>query len=273
MDSYWLYNFSFRQLISLQSLYNFITRFPVIFADVLLSMYFRYCGLARSSVHLDDNQTIMHIWGSKRREYNKANLVLIHGFGGNSKWQFLLQIRQLARDFNVYVPDLVFFGESYSSNSDRSIGFQAKCVCDGLKKMRVDKFSVYAISYGGFVGYRMAEVYDDMVEKLVIVSSGIVCKHDRKLEHVKKIGRSVVDLLVAKTPEDLRMLCRISIHKYDIGRWIPDFFLWGFIGLECCGKEKEELVHELLNEKHDVDLPILTQVDDDDNDKNDNHHN
>ncbi|GJY41332.1 alpha/beta hydrolase fold-1 [Tanacetum coccineum] len=173
----------------------------------------------------------MHIWCAKNRVYKKANLVLIHGFGGNSKWQFLLQIRQLAGDFNVYVPDLVFFGESYSSKSDRSVGFQAKCVCDGLKKMRVDKFSVYAISYGGFVGYRMAEVYDDMVEKLVIVSSGIVCKHERKLEHVQKIGLSVVDLLVAKTPEDLRMLCRISIHKYDIGRWIPDFFLWGFIGV------------------------------------------
>ncbi|GJT59347.1 alpha/beta hydrolase fold-1 [Tanacetum coccineum] len=157
------------------------------------------------------------------------------------------------------VPDLVFFGESYSSKSDRSVGFQAKCVCDGLKKLRVYKFSVYAISYGGFVGYRMAEVYDDMVEKLVIVSSGIVCKHERKLEHVQKIGRSVVDLLVAKMPEDLRMLCRISIHKYDIGRWIPDFFLWGFIGLECCGKEKEELVHELLNDKPGIDLQILTQ--------------
>ncbi|KAD4585027.1 hypothetical protein E3N88_22628 [Mikania micrantha] len=136
----------------------------------------------------------------------------------------------------------------------------AKCVCDGLKKMKVDKFSVYAISYGGFVGYRMAEVKEEMVEKLVIVSSGIVCKHDRKLEHVKKIGRSVVDLLVAKTPEDLRMLCRMSIHKCDIGRWIPDFFLWGFIAVECCRKEKEELVEELLTDQpEDVDLPVLTQ--------------
>nr|GEZ18225.1 alpha/beta hydrolase fold-1 [Tanacetum cinerariifolium] len=182
--------FSYKQLISLQPLYNIITRFPVVFADALLSVYFRYCGLARSSVHIDDNQTTMYFWGSKHREYKKPNLVLIHGFGGNSKWQFLLQIRQLARDFNVYVPDLVFFGESYSSKSDR---------------------------------------------------------------------RNVVDLLVAKTPEDLRMLCRISIHKYDIGKWIPDFFLWGFIGLEFCGKEKEELVHELLNDKPDIDLQILTQ--------------
>ncbi|KAJ0595115.1 putative alpha/beta hydrolase-1 [Helianthus annuus] len=171
-----------------------------------------------------------------------------------------MQVRELSRDFNVYIPDLVFFGESYSLKPDRSVRFQANCVCNGMKKMKVDKFSVYAISYGGFVGYRMAEMHEDMVEKMVIVSSGIVCKYDRKLEHVEKIGRSVVDLLVAKTPEDLRMLCRISIHKYDVGRWIPDCFLWGFIHSECCRKEKEELVEELLREKHEVDVPILAQV-------------
>ncbi|GJT69455.1 alpha/beta hydrolase fold-1, partial [Tanacetum coccineum] len=233
----------------------------------------------------------MHIWGAKNRVYKKANLVLIHGFGGNSKWQFLLQIRQLARDFNVYVPDLVYFGESYSSKPDRSVGFQAKCVCDGLKNMRVDKFSVYAISYGGFVGYRMAEVYDDMVEKLVIVSSGInnySCKSDRMsgfqqscvwpwIEELavcacirfQSMLLVMVDLWAIEWQRQLislqplyNIITRFPVifgELYDIGRWIPDFFLWGFIGLECCGREKEELVHELLNDKPDVDLQILTQ--------------
>ncbi|KAK9056573.1 hypothetical protein SSX86_023935 [Deinandra increscens subsp. villosa] len=263
---------------------NFINRSAVIIADALLSLYFRYCGLSKSTVDLDDNQTTLHIWASTHRHLNKPNLLLIHGFGGNSKWQFVfqvsqsvmctfqisysssvnhtlavLQVSQLSRDFNVYIPDLVFFGGSYSSRSERSVRFQARCVRDGLRKMRVERFSVYAISYGGFVGYRMAEEYEETVEKLVIVSSGIVCRHDRKLEHMEKIGRSVVDLLVAKTPDDLRMLCRLSIHKYDIGRWIPDFFLWGFITLEGCRKEKEELVKELLIEKPEADPPVLTQ--------------
>ncbi|XP_024972171.1 uncharacterized protein LOC112511033 [Cynara cardunculus var. scolymus] len=251
--------FSFRQIFSLKPLYAIIHRFPVTFADAILSAYFRYCCLSPSTVYLDDNQTTLYFWATKHGSSKKPNLVLIHGFGGNSKWQFILQVAQLTRDFNVYIPDLVFFGDSYSSNADRSDKFQAKCVCDGLKKIGVEKFSVYAISYGGFVAYRMAELHEEMVEKLVIVSSGIVCRQDRKLEHVKKIGRDVVDMLVAKTPEDLRALCRISIHKYDIGRWIPDFFLWGFIAIECCKKEKKELVLKLLDEKSDVDLPVLTQ--------------
>ncbi|CAI9267599.1 unnamed protein product [Lactuca saligna] len=260
MYSLWLHPLIFiRKIISLQSWDGVVNRFLVTFADAILSVYFRYCGLSLSTVHIHNNQTTMYIWGAKHCNSNKPNLVLIHGFGGNSKWQFILQVTQLTRDFNVYIPDLVFFGDSYSSIPDRSVRFQAKCVCDGLKKLGVAKFSVYAISYGGFVGYRMAEEHEEMVEKLVIVSSGIVCKQDRKLEHVKKIGRSVVDLLVPKTPEDLRVLCQMTIQRYDVGRWIPDFFLWGFIAFECCMKEKEELVLDLLNEKPDIVYPVLTQ--------------
>ncbi|XP_071729445.1 uncharacterized protein [Rutidosis leptorrhynchoides] len=261
MDS-WSSQTSSRQQPS--SLYAFLNRFPVIFTDTMLSLYFRYCGLSKSMVHLDDNETTMHIWAVNTHNLsrNKPNLVLIHGFGGNSKWQFIFQVRQLTQYFNVYIPDLVFFGESYTTKSDRSISFQAKCVCDVLKKMRVYKYSVYAISYGGFVAYKMAEEMQ-VVEKLVIVSSGIVFKDgddDRKLDHVKKTGRNVVDLLVPKTPDDLRILCRMSIHNYNIiGNLFPDFILWGFIHVDCCKKEKEELVHQLLNDKPNVDLHVLTQ--------------
>ncbi|KAJ9559603.1 hypothetical protein OSB04_004763 [Centaurea solstitialis] len=264
--------FSFRQIISLKPLYAVINAFPMTSADVILSAYFRYCNLLQTTVYLDDkHQTKLHFLATKHRTRNKHNLVLIHGFGGTAKWQFVLQIAELARDFNVYVPDLVFFGDSYSSNADRSDRFQARCVCDGLRKLGVERFSVYAISYGGFVAYRMAEMHEEMVEKLVIVSSGIVCSSESKSEHLKRLGRNVVDLLVAKTPEDLRALCRISIHRCDFSRWIPDFFLWRFIDIredlingicfqiQCCRKEKKELVMELLDEKSDVDLPVLTQ--------------
>nr|XP_043637369.1 uncharacterized protein LOC122608339 [Erigeron canadensis] len=264
----WLYHLlSLRRLIiSLQPLYRIIGRSLMAFADAMLSVYFRCCNLSKFIVHLDDNETKVYIWAAKHPKCNKPNLVLIHGFGSNSKWQFIFQVRQLTHDFNVYIPDLVFFGESYSTKLDRSVWFQAKCVREGLKKMKVKKCSVYAISYGGFVGYQMAAAADDdeeeiilMVEKLVIVSSGIVCKHDSKLEHVNKIGRNVVDLLVAKTPEDLRMLCRMSVSKYDFTKWFPDFFLWGFIDFERCKREKEELVHELLMEKPDIDLLVVKQ--------------
>ncbi|CAI9280930.1 unnamed protein product [Lactuca saligna] len=243
----------------LLSLHGGIKRLPMEAAEALLSLYYSYCSLSPCTVDLDDCQTSMHIWAANHRRCNKPNLVLVHGYGGNSKWQFILQVAQLTRDFNVYIPDLVFFGKSYSTRTERTEEFQAKCVCDGMKKLGVDRFSVYGISYGGFVVYRMAEMEEKMVEKVVIVSSGIVYTEEQKSEYLEKIGRNVVEILVPEKPEEIRTLCRLSMYKSDIGKWFPDFFLRGFIAADRWRKERQELIENLLSKKPDPHLPVLTQ--------------
>ncbi|KAD4889405.1 hypothetical protein E3N88_21478 [Mikania micrantha] len=243
-------------------LYGGVKRLPVIIAEAFLLLYFSYsCNLSPCTVDLDDCQTSMHIWAPNHRRCNKPNLVMVHGYGGNSKWQFVLQVAQLTRRFNIYIPDLVFFGKSQSTRSERTDTFQAKCVCDGMKKLGVDRFSAYGLSYGGYVVYRMAEMEEEMVEKVVIVSSGIVYTEDQKSELLKKLdGRNVVDVLVPDKPEDIRMLCRISMYKFDIGKLIPDFFLRGFIAADGYKKEKQQLVEYLLSkESSNLHLPVLTQ--------------
>ncbi|XP_076955131.1 uncharacterized protein LOC143629863 [Bidens hawaiensis] len=247
------------QSLLLQHCLLALNRLPMNTAETLLSFYFSYCSLSPCTVDLDDHQTSMHIWSPNHRRFNKPNLVLVHGYGGNSKWQFLLQVAQLTNDFNVYIPDLVFFGKSYSTRSERTDTFQARCVCDGIKKLGVERISVYGISYGGFVAYQMAVMEQKMVEKVVIVSSGIVFTEDQKSELLKHIGCNVVDVLVPEKPEDLRTLCRMSMHKFDVGKLLPDFFLRGFIAADGYKKEKQELVEYLLMEKPDVHVPVLTQ--------------
>lgn len=79
--------------------------------------------------------------------------------------------------------------------------------------------------------YWMAEMEEKMVEKVVIVSSGIVYTEEQKSEYLEKIGRNVVEILVPEKPEEIRTLCRLSMYKSDIGKWFPDFFLRGFIAV------------------------------------------
>ncbi|KAJ9568416.1 hypothetical protein OSB04_004382 [Centaurea solstitialis] len=271
----------------LLSLYAAVKRLPIEFAELLLSAYFCYCNLSPCTVDLDDRQTSVHFWAPYHRRCNKPNLVLVHGYGGNSKWQFVLQtldwsfgagfgriqymgmgigihfpagqVAQLSRDFNVYMPDLVFFGRSYSTRTERTDAFQAKCVCDGMRKLGVERFSVYGISYGGFVAFRMAEMAEEAVEKVVIVSSAIVCTEDQKFEHLKKIGGNLVDMLVPEKPEDIRKLCEMSMYKSNVSKWFPDFFLKGFIAADGWKMEKRQLVEHLLSKQPDLHLPLLTQ--------------
>lgn len=141
----------------------------------------------------------------------------------------MYQVKSLAKSFNLYVPDLIFFGKSYTTRKERSEEFQAKCVVEGLKGLGVTSCSMFAISYGGFVGYRMAEMYPEMVEKVVILSSGVGCTKEQKEQQLNKIGRDPVELLIPAKPEDLHVLVNLSIYKYNPFRWAPDYFLQEFI--------------------------------------------
>lgn len=200
----------------------------VSFLDAILTLFFRSLKLSPCIVDIDD-QTSMHFWAPKRLDPSKPNLLMIHGYGGDSKWQFLYQVGQLAQSFNLYAPDLVFFGNSYSTGADRSTAFQAKCVAQGMKRLGVAGYSVYSISYGGYVAYSMAEMYPEAVEKMVIVSSAIVWTEEQKVEHLGKLEKDIVDLLLPQNPEDLRLLLNLSMHKCEAFKGYPDIFLQGFI--------------------------------------------
>lgn len=138
---------------------------------------------------------------------------------------------QLTESFNLYIPDLLFFGKSQTNRTNRTETFQAECVGAGLRRLGVERCSVYAISYGGYVGYRMAEIYPEMVEKMVIVSSGVGCTEDQKWEQLKNVGVDVVDLLLPEKPAGLRLLMQMTVHKSNPFKWAPDFILQEFINV------------------------------------------
>ncbi|XP_028070682.1 uncharacterized protein LOC114273123 [Camellia sinensis] len=270
MDSHWLHHllsvylsFTIAILESILLALSNIKRFPffVTLANTILSLYYRFnCNLSPYTVDLDD-QTTMHYWTASHRRFDKPNLILIHGYGSTSLWQFVRQVGTLSRSFNLYVPDLLFFGKSHTKQSDRTDVFQARCVSEGLKRLGVERYSVYAISYGGWVGYRMAEMYPKVVDKVVIVSSGLGFVGEEREKHLRKIEVNIMDLLCPQKSDDLRSLVSLTMHKYNLAKWIPDFFLREYISVTSKNfrKERLELAEYLLAKTTDNDLPTLTQ--------------
>ncbi|XP_010498095.1 PREDICTED: uncharacterized protein LOC104775854 [Camelina sativa] len=268
----------FRRYLSIvlslfQSLFPCFFDFPILIkiADSFLSLYFLvFCDLRPVTVDLDDGETTVHFWISGHRRISRPNLVMLHGYGGNSKWQFVHQVSDLSRSFNLFIPDLLFFGKSYSRNPDRSVEIQARSVAGGLKKLGCccvegvggGRVSVYSISYGGFVAYGMAEMWPEMVEKLVIVSSGVGFTQKQKTAEMKKHGGDCSKILVPKTPMDLRLLIKISMNTgLTFVHWVPDFILSQFISVmyEKNRQELLELAKNLLEREEEPELTVVSQ--------------
>ncbi|XP_015886253.2 uncharacterized protein LOC107421516 [Ziziphus jujuba] len=228
--------------------------------DWVYRQSFINAGLRSTTVDLGDG-TIMHCWVPKAYKHNKPNLLLIHGFGANAMWQYGDHLRQFTSRFNVFVPDLLFFGHSFTSRKERTESFQAVSVIKMMEAHGVKRMSVVGISYGGFVGYSMAVQFPKAVERIVLCCSG-VCLEEKDLEDgLFKVSNldEAADILLPQTPDRLRQLMRFSFAKP--ARGVPSFFLTDFIHVMCTNyvEEKRELIHALLKGRKFSDLPRITQ--------------
>ncbi|MQM11748.1 hypothetical protein Taro_044659 [Colocasia esculenta] len=231
----------------------------IVLRDLLLSLSFLRAGLVPVTLDLDA-ATSVHLWIPAHRRHGRPPLVLVHGFGGNSKWQWERQVGPLSASFDLYVPDLVFFGRSRSAKPDRSVEFQAECVAEAMRRLGVKRYSLCGISYGGFVAYRMAAAAAGVVERVVILSAGVCTTAEQRAEMVAREDLDVFDVLLPRRPEDLMALMRRSMHRPP--RWVPTFLLADFIQVmyKVNRKERVETLQELLNRGTGVEpLPVLAQ--------------
>ncbi|BAT78035.1 uncharacterized protein HKW66_Vig0097540 [Vigna angularis] len=215
----------------------------------MYNKYIRRCftgaGLWSQALALDD-ETTMHFWGPRNKTAQKPSLVLIHGFGPVATWQWRRQVKSLAPHFNLYVPDLVFFGGSTTVSSERSEVFQAKSVGKLLDKLEVETLHVVGTSYGGLVAYNLAKMLGEgRVKKVVIASSGVNMTARSNLEMLRSSKlNNIDDLMFPSSPHHLRQLMSLSIYKPP---HVPDFVLSIFI-------------HELYGENKERKLEILKGI-------------
>ncbi|KAH7434175.1 hypothetical protein KP509_06G004100 [Ceratopteris richardii] len=191
---------------------------PARWRDRQLTSFFQSCGLQHVSLQVD-HQTTIACWCEKTEteeaiDISRPALVLLHGFATSAVWQWYEQVSPLKRNFRIFIPDLVFFGSSTTTSSERSEIFQAQMIAKTMKKMNVSSYSVVGTSYGGFVAYRLAHLFPSTVEKVVIANSGVCItpKDNQELLERAKMG-SVEDLLLPRSPQAFRTLSSLSIHR------------------------------------------------------------
>ncbi|GAQ80071.1 alpha/beta-hydrolases superfamily protein [Klebsormidium nitens] len=235
-----------------------------------LTRTFQRCGLIERQVQIDD-QTSIHCWVSKpfakHQELQKIprrkSLLLLHGFGASAIFQWAGQINAFHKQFDLIIPDLIFFGGSTSSSEERSEIFEAASMARLMHDIfKVERYHVAGISYGGFVAYRMAYNYPERVQRVVLTDSpGVVMVRSDYERMLSTHGvASTADLLLPETPADVRRLLQVAYYRPP---WVPNFLLRDTLQVMFSEmvEEKRGMLVKLLEylDKPEVPLPKLTQ--------------
>ncbi|KAJ3685015.1 hypothetical protein LUZ61_014179 [Rhynchospora tenuis] len=249
----------------------------------LLQLLAKQAGLRLQPVEVEPG-TIISFWVPKEKAKNRKNVstnkevfpmgnsvdaenlrkkkrpavVLVHGFAtdGLVTWQF--QLLALTKKYDVYVPDLLFFGGSLTSSTVRSSRFQAECIIAALAGLGVERCTVVGFSYGGFVAFKMAEIKPDMVHSLVISGSLIAMTDSVNESILETLGlESSAELLLPETPKGVKALLSNVMYKK---LWFPNFIFNDFLEVMFSHKkERAELLEALVIRNDEVSIPNLSQ--------------
>lgn len=142
-------------------------------------------------------------------------LVLIHGFGGTALFQWEHQLELFAEFRPVVVPDLLWFGESTSSDEDPSLHHHVRALEALFDHLGADALDVVGVSYGGFVAIELVRAQPKRVKSIVMVDSpGTAWSVSRHREMLASLGAaSAADLFVPDTVEDIGVLLDLAVSE------------------------------------------------------------
>nr|GLL26315.1 monoacylglycerol lipase ABHD6-like [Ipomoea trifida] len=189
---------------------------------------------------------------------NKPAVVLIHGFAGDGILTWPFQVAALTKKYSVYVPDILFFGGSITDSKDRSPAFQAECLSKGLRMLGVEKCTVVGFSYGGMVAFKMAEMFPQLVEAVVVSGAALAVTDSLRtaMLHSLRVS-SFSDLLMPNSVKGLKKLLRIATYKKY---WFPNRIYQDFLkGMFSSSKEREELLEGMVESSKDNTIRDIPQ--------------
>jgi len=195
-----------------------LARSPVRVREALLRRRFLTSGIRERQLDLDNGA--VHCWSGG----SGTPVILLHGFGASALWQWFPQVPQLARSFALFLPDLLFFGQSTTSRPERSIGFQAETILQMADRFGLSTFDLVGLSYGGFVALSLAAQRPDRARRLCLVDSpGYAMRAEDMEDLLRRFGvPHIRDLLLPSGATGVRRLIEIAWHRPP---WVPGFIL------------------------------------------------
>lgn len=172
----------------------------------------KLAGISPEKIEIEPG-TLVNFW-VPTQSTTKPAVVFLHGFAfdGILTWQF--QVLALANHYSVYVPDFIFFGDSVTDKTERSVEFQAECIAKGLNKLGVQQCTLVGFSYGGMVGFKMAEMYPELVHSMVVTCSPMAFTESISKARLHRLGfNSWPDYLLPESVKGVETLIQRASHS------------------------------------------------------------
>lgn len=154
---------------------------------------------------------------------NGPPMLLLHGFGGDGLSTWSKQMDILATSRTIIIPDLLWFGESYSFQTP-ALNTQAEAMFSVLEAEGYDHCDVMGVSYGGFVIFAMAVNHPGIFERAIIVDSPgpFFSEEDTQALLDRFKVSAPEDIFIPESPEQVQSLIDLTLYR---DRWIPGFIL------------------------------------------------
>ncbi len=158
----------------------------------------------------------------KPEKANGKTVLLLHGKNFNG-YYFEETARSLQKEgYRVVMPDQIGFGKSSKPRqyqfSFQQLAENTKAIMDGLK---IGKFTVLGHSMGGMLATKMAVMYPDRVEKLILANP-IGLEDYRKFSPYQNIDK----LYAAELKNTYESYRDYQLKFYYDGKWKPEYDKW-----------------------------------------------
>lgn len=196
---------------------------------------------------------------------DKPTVVLLHGFGATTRYQWFRQVEMLSKNYRVILPNLLHFGNTKPVDEKYQVTDQVQMVKNLVDDLQLENFILGGISYGGLISIEFANKFPQQINKLMLFDAPIKFMYVSDIENVCKTFKvnSVEDLFVPETPKGLKKLWYLSSSRRSFA---PSFFFKEFHEKMYVGNktDKRKLMASLLAgmdeyAKHDynLEMPIL----------------
>ena len=151
----------------------------------------------------------------------QKTIILLHGFGAQTEFQWYKQVKTLSEAYRVIIPNLLYFGNT-KENDKYELQDQVDLVKIMVDNLKLEKFDLVGISYGGLVAIEYCSQNVENIDKLVLIDAPIKFFNTEDLEKItKEYNLKNIEELFA--PTDYYGLKKQFRAAYYYKKFIPDF--------------------------------------------------